>query len=149
MLTATKELTVKSGKMPSDLSGAFMRVGPNVTFWPPQKRTHVFDGDGMVHVVRIKGNTATYHRDYLETPRFLFEKQYGKEWFTRIGEFSGWPGLLKIFTVIPSKGFLANLTHKFEGTNANTAIGYTPEGKLWALNEGGVPFRFYLDKDLV
>ena len=24
--------------------------------------------------------------------------------------------------------------------------GYTPDGKLWALNEGGAPFRFNLDK---
>eukprot|EP00933_Yihiella_yeosuensis_P059985 TRINITY_DN6185_c1_g1_i6.p1 TRINITY_DN6185_c1_g1~~TRINITY_DN6185_c1_g1_i6.p1 ORF type:complete len:552 (+),score=95.89 TRINITY_DN6185_c1_g1_i6:75-1658(+) len=140
-------LTVKSGKMPSDVSGAFMRVGPNITFWPPTKRTHVFDGDGMVHVVRIKGNAATYHCDYLETPRFLFEKKYGKEWFTRIGEFSGWPGLFKILTVVPSKGSLGCLDAKYEGTTANTAIGYTPEGKLWALNEAGVPFRFYLDKN--
>ena len=24
--------------------------------------------------------------------------------------------------------------------------GYTPEGKLWALNEGGAPFQFALDE---
>ena len=35
-------------------------------------------------------------------------------------------------------------------SNRPTALfpGYTPDGKLWALNEGGAPFRFNLDKAL-
>ncbi|CAE7214973.1 CCD1 [Symbiodinium natans] len=139
-------LTVKSGTPPQDLVGAYMRVGPNAQYWPPTKRTHAFDGDGMVHAVRISEGKATYSCKFMETPRYLFEKEYGKEWFTRIGEFHGLSGLIKIMTVVPKKTKLANLDASFNASTANTAIGYTPEGKLWALNEGGAPFQFALDQ---
>jgi len=139
-------LVVKSGALPQDIAGAYMRVGPNPTFWPPKKRTHAFDGDGMVHSIRFAGGSATYHCAYMETPRWKFEQEYGSEWFTRIGEFHGIPGLLKILTVVNKKGKLAGLKDHNAST-ANTAIGYTPEGKLWALNEGGAPFRFRLDEN--
>ena len=36
----------------------------------------------------------------METPRYLFEKEYGKEWFTRIGEFHGFAGLIKILATV-------------------------------------------------
>jgi len=138
-------LRVKSGKIPDDLSGVYTRVGPNAFYFPPKKRMHVFDGDGMVHSVRIADGKAVYHRDFLDTPRLQFEKKYGAEWFTRIGEFSGWSGLAKVLLVAGKKNYLAGLAEN-EGSTANTAIGLTPEGKLWALGEGGPPFRFRLDE---
>eukprot|EP00747_Dinoflagellata_sp_TGD_P103685 gnl/TRDRNA2_/TRDRNA2_169039_c1_seq1.p1 gnl/TRDRNA2_/TRDRNA2_169039_c1~~gnl/TRDRNA2_/TRDRNA2_169039_c1_seq1.p1 ORF type:complete len:498 (-),score=103.76 gnl/TRDRNA2_/TRDRNA2_169039_c1_seq1:146-1459(-) len=98
----------------------------------------------MIHCVRVEGGTAIYHCDFLETPRFKFEKRHGKEWFPRIGEFYGPTGLAKILTVIPKKTKLAGLKGDYEGGTANTAIGFTSDGKLWALNEGGAPFRFRL-----
>jgi len=139
-------LTVKAGQLPADLSGAYMRIGPNHQHWPPKKRTHVFDGDGMVHSVRIINGEALYHCSFLETPRYEFEKTWGEEWFTRIGEFEGKAGLAKILTVVNSKARLAEL-EDWETSQANTAIGFTPSGKLWALHEGGPPFRFKLDEN--
>ena len=136
-------LSVKSGSLPSDLSGAYMRIGPNVHFWPPRKRTHVFDGDGMLHVVRLVGGVATYHCDYMRTPRFELEKKLGREWFTRIGEFSGYAGLAKIMTTMPKKGKAYGL-EQWECSVPNTAVVLTPQGHLWATNEGGAPFRFRL-----
>lgn len=138
-------LQVKSGHLPEDLAGAYMRVGPNSSFWPPRKRTHVFDADGMVHCVRIINGKATYHCKYLETPRHKFEQEYGAEWFTRIGEFNGKAGLAKILTVSGQKSKVAGL-EDWETGVANTAISYHPSGKLWALNEAGPPFRFRLDE---
>jgi len=137
-------LTIKSGQLPKGLSGAYMRIGPNVQYWPPTKRTHVFDGDGMVHSVRIKDGAATYHCDFLQTPRYMFEKAYGKEWFLRIGEMWGKSGLVKILGLAKKKTLLAGLKD-YETSVANTAIVFTPQGKLWALNEAGAPFRFHLD----
>jgi len=144
--TGHVKLTVKSGKLPVDLSGDYMRVGPNVCVWPPTKRTHVIDGDGMVHSIRIKGGEATYHCKYLQTPRHQFEREVGEEWFPRIGEYTGLPGLAKVMTVAWRKTQLAGFEEWETGT-ANTAIAYNPAGKLWALNEGGPPFRFRLDEE--
>jgi carotenoid cleavage dioxygenase len=138
-------LQVRSGKLPEDLTGVYMRVGPNSPFWPPRKRQHVFDGDGMVHSVRVANGSATYHCRYLETPRYKFEREWGEEWFTRIGEFHGKAGLAKILAVSGSKNKLAGI-EDWESSVANTAIVYHPSGKLWALNEAGAPFRFRLDE---
>lgn len=136
-------LTVKSGVLPTDLSGCYMRTGPNLQFFPPTKRTHVFDGDGMVHTVRIAGGSATYNCDYMQTPRYKIEKELGHEWFTRIGEMHGMVGLAKVLAVGGSKGSLHGL-QEWETSTANTAIGCTPEGKVWGLMEGGPPFEFRL-----
>lgn len=139
-------LSVKSGRLPADLGGAYMRVGPNAQFWPPRKRTHVFDGDGMVHSIRFANGGAVYHCEFLETPRYKFEREWGGEFFTRIGEFHGLTGLAKILTVVPKKARLSGIPAS-EANTGNTTIGFTPEGKLWALNEAGKPFRFRLDQD--
>ena len=114
-------LSVKSGTLPSDLSGAYMRIGPDVHFWPPRKRTHVFDGDGMLHVVRLVGGVATYHCDFMRTPRFELEKKLGREWLIRIGEFSGYAGLAKIMTTMPKKGKACGL-EQWECSVPNTAV---------------------------
>lgn len=141
------ELSVISGSMPKDIGGAFLRVGPNPQHWPPKKRTHVFDGDGFLHVVRFADGKAVLHCDFLETPRYEFEKWYGREWFPRIGEFHGKAGLAKILTVVPKKGKLSGIQNDCEMATANTAINFTPDGKLWAHNQSGTPFTFRLDKD--
>jgi hypothetical protein len=31
--------------------------------------------------------------------------------------------------------------------NANTALGMNPDGRVWALNEQGLPFRVKVEKD--
>lgn len=41
------------GPLPADLDGMFVRNGPNPQF-PPQHNYHMFDGDGMLHGVRIR-----------------------------------------------------------------------------------------------
>eukprot|EP00404_Azadinium_spinosum_P061967 CAMPEP_0180699974 /NCGR_PEP_ID=MMETSP1038_2-20121128/4827_1 /TAXON_ID=632150 /ORGANISM="Azadinium spinosum, Strain 3D9" /LENGTH=497 /DNA_ID=CAMNT_0022731613 /DNA_START=30 /DNA_END=1525 /DNA_ORIENTATION=+ len=138
-------LTVKSGKIPADFVGAYLRVGPNAQYWPPNRRTHVFDGDGMVHSIRISNGAATYHCQYLETPRYVFERLWGMEWFPRIGEFCGKAGLAKMMTTHPAKMRLSGVP-AHEQSPANTAISFTPDGKLWALHETGGPFRFRLDE---
>lgn len=138
-------LSLKSGELPADLAGVYMRVGPNSQYWPPKKRMHAFDGDGMVHSVRITNGTATYHCSYLETPRYRFEREWGEEWFTRIGEFNGKIGLAKAVALSGAKLRLAGL-QDWEDSLANTAISFTPDGKLWATHQSGPPFRFYLNE---
>ena len=86
---------------------------------------------------------ASYCCKFMETPRYLFEKEYGKEWFTRIGEFHGFAGLIKILATVarlqegellaesqfrqsaevPKKTKLTNLQPNFDASTANTAIG--------------------------
>lgn len=142
----TVSLKIKSGELPTDLAGNFLRIGPNPLFWPPRKRTHVFDGDGMIHSVRIVNGSATYSSQWLETPRLKFEKEFGEEWFPRIGEYQSFWGLAK--TLLSSTKIGLSTIEEWEAAGvANTAITYTPDGRLWALHETSPPFRFRLDKD--
>eukprot|EP00812_Abedinium_dasypus_P008837 NODE_256_length_1737_cov_514.834126.p1 GENE.NODE_256_length_1737_cov_514.834126~~NODE_256_length_1737_cov_514.834126.p1 ORF type:complete len:541 (-),score=125.14 NODE_256_length_1737_cov_514.834126:97-1719(-) len=140
------KLTAVRGQLPGNFSGLYLRVGPMITKIPASKRTHVFDGDGMVYSVRIQDGEATMHNSYLETPRYKVEKQFGHEWFMRVGELHGWLGMLKLFTTMPKKSEMAGVD-KLDAGTGNTAVGITPEGKMWALNEVGRPFQFSVQPD--
>ena len=52
-------LEVVEGEIPEGLDGAFLRVGPN-PYFEPVGNYHWFDGDGMVHAVRIHKGAASY-----------------------------------------------------------------------------------------
>src|SRR5687768_4409400 len=46
------------GTLPADLDGMFLRNGPNPQF-PPKRNYHLFEGDGMIHGVRVRGGKAS------------------------------------------------------------------------------------------
>jgi carotenoid cleavage dioxygenase len=55
------------GALPPELTGVFMRNGPNPASAPTP---HWFFGDGMLHGVRIENGRARWYRNrYIETPR--------------------------------------------------------------------------------
>jgi carotenoid cleavage dioxygenase-like enzyme len=62
----TAETLQVIGELPSELSGMFVRNGPNPQ-WSPIGQYHWFDGDGMLHGVRISNGTATYRNRYVQT----------------------------------------------------------------------------------
>ena len=63
----TRALEVK-GTIPACLNGAYIRNGGNPKF-QPTGGFHYFDGDGMLHVVRIKDGTATHCCRFTRTNR--------------------------------------------------------------------------------
>lgn len=65
------------GKIPDDLSGIYMRNGPNPQF-QPITYTYPFDGDGMIHAVYINKGQASYKNRYIETFELLAERRAGK-----------------------------------------------------------------------
>ncbi len=74
------------GEIPSDLSGLFLRNGPNPQF-PPIGNCHWFDGDGMIHGVRISNGNASYRNRYVRTKAWEIERKTGHAcylgWFFR------------------------------------------------------------------
>lgn len=79
------ELTASEGAIPRDLNGSYVRNGPNPRFAAPG-RHHWFDGDGMLHAVRLHDGKATYRNRYVRTPGFLKEEEAGR---------ALWSGLLE------------------------------------------------------
>uniref|UniRef100_A0A2N9J3Y2 carotenoid 9,10-dioxygenase n=1 Tax=Fagus sylvatica TaxID=28930 RepID=A0A2N9J3Y2_FAGSY len=88
------DLLVK-GHLPDCLNGEFVRVGPNPKF-SPVAGYHWFDGDGMIHGLRIKDGKATYVSRYVRTSRIKQEEYFGGAKFMKIGDLKGLFGLLMV-----------------------------------------------------
>jgi len=72
------------GALPACVDGVFMRNGPNAAREPAlgTERYHWFDGDGMVHAVRLGGGRASYTRKYVETRAFKREEKANEALYT-------------------------------------------------------------------
>lgn len=80
------ELTKTSfGKIPQDLSGSYLRNGPNPPFDFTGKPYHPFDGDGMIHAVHFDAGRATYINKWVKTNRLATTKKNGFA-FSEFGE---------------------------------------------------------------
>jgi carotenoid cleavage dioxygenase len=111
-----------AGALPKELDGMFVRNGPNPQF-PPIANYHLFEGDGMLHGVRIQGGKASYRNRYVRTEAYQREKKAGKAVypsfldkldFKQLAELGGFPN------------------------RANTALVWH-DRKLLCLWEGGPP----------
>jgi carotenoid cleavage dioxygenase len=116
-----------TGELPRDLAGTFLRIGPNAQF-PPLGRYHYFDGDGMVHAVRIEEGRASYRNRWVRTKGFELERAAGRALWTGFAE----PPNLES----PPHGMLYKNV-------ANTAFA-EHQGRIYATWEGGSPHEIRL-----
>lgn len=145
--TAPKSHLPVVGHLPSCLDGEFVRVGPNPKF-APVAGYHWFDGDGMIHGLRIKDGKATYVSRYVKTSRLKQEEYFGKAKFMKIGDLKGMFGLFIVqINILREK--LGVLDMSYGNGTANTALIYH-HGKLLALQEADKPYvlRVLEDGDL-
>ncbi|KAJ6814654.1 carotenoid 9,10(9',10')-cleavage dioxygenase [Iris pallida] len=130
------DLTVK-GHLPECLNGEFVRVGPNPKFMPVAGY-HWFDGDGMIHGMRIKDGKATYVSRYVKTSRLKQEEYFQRAKFMKIGDLKGLFGLFMVqMQLLRAK--LKVLDVSFGTGTGNTALIYH-HGKLLALSEADKPY---------
>lgn len=83
---------VVDGVLPPGLDGVYLRNGPNPAHEPMlgARRYHWFDGDGMVHWIRLnssgdgtsKNGSASYGRRYVRTRGFAQEEKCGRALYT-------------------------------------------------------------------
>ncbi len=73
------------GDIPTDLSGAYVRNGPNPRY-QPRGRYHMFDGDGMLHAARFENGSVSYRNRWIRTRGFEMEGEAGR---------AIWPGLME------------------------------------------------------
>ncbi|KAK2637048.1 hypothetical protein Ddye_031840 [Dipteronia dyeriana] len=139
----TKDLQV-IGHLPECLNGEFVRVGPNSKF-SPVAGYHWFDGDGMIHGLRIKDGKATYVSRYVKTSRLKQEEFFGGSKFMKIGDLKGIFGLLMVnLQMLRTKLKVLDVTYGY-GTG-NTALIYH-HGKLLALSEADKPYAIKVLED--
>jgi carotenoid cleavage dioxygenase-like enzyme len=112
------------GKVPSDLNGAFVRLGGD-WFYPPKSPDDApFSNDGYISMFRFKNGIVDYKGRWVKTPRFAADRAAHKQLF----------GMYRNpFTDDPS-------VRQLDRTVANT----TPlafAGKLFALKEDSLPYE--------
>lgn len=69
-----------TGAIPPELSGLYLRNGPNPMF-EPLGAYHWFDGDGMLHGLRIEGGKASYRNRWIQSRGLSAEKSAGRAIF--------------------------------------------------------------------
>lgn len=65
------------GEIPSDLNGAFYRVGPDAQY-PLRPGNIPFDGEGHVSMFRIRNGRCDYRTRYVKNERWLAQNEAGR-----------------------------------------------------------------------
>ncbi|XP_057477884.1 probable carotenoid cleavage dioxygenase 4, chloroplastic [Actinidia eriantha] len=139
--------TVVHGALPPCLDGgAYIRNGPNPQFLP-RGPYHLFDGDGMLHAVKISGGCATLCSRFVKTYKYTIEKQTGAPVIPNV--FSGFNGL----TAAAARGAITaarTLAGQFNPTQgiglANTSLALIGNN-LYALGESDLPYAVKISDD--
>ncbi|CAK0785635.1 hypothetical protein CVIRNUC_008846 [Coccomyxa viridis] len=130
------DLTV-DGTLPSALNGAYVRNGPNPQHMPVGGH-HWFDGDGMLHTVRIKKGKASYSNAYVQTSRYKQEKNARRPLSLKLGGMVG--GLGVIHYIVYKLRERWGLFKTKDGTGpGNTALAFHNK-QLLALVETDLPY---------
>jgi carotenoid cleavage dioxygenase-like enzyme len=119
------------GQIPPNLSGMFVRTGPNQQF-APLGAYHPFDGDGMLHAVYLQDGRARYRNRWIESKGLLAERVRGHACYGGMSNFK-----FPDDDVLLEGGLLKN--------TANTAT-VRHAGRYFSLLEAGAPTEF--DHDL-
>jgi len=123
--TLDGELTRLEGRLPADLAGRFYRIGPAQFERAGERLGHWFDGDGMIHRFAIENGQVTHRGRFVDTPKRRAEKAADRFLYTGYG--------------FAPKG-LIGIRAPDDLNAANTNV-LPIAGEVWALWEGGSPYR--------
>jgi len=143
------KMILLSGKIPEDLDGMFVRNGTNQRYEPTGKM-HMYDGDAMLHCIRIKGGKVlAYSNTWLRTPRFVANEAAGKELYATFGDLClGGLEVARKMGLQASRmkgGAIPTLADN-QRTHPATST-YFVDGKFYACMELSPPFQVHLDPD--
>ncbi|KAJ9678382.1 hypothetical protein PVL29_020531 [Vitis rotundifolia] len=111
---------VMEGELPQSLNGTYIRNGPN-PLHQPRGPHHLFEGDGMLHSIRLSDSRATFCSRYVKTYKYAFEDNVG---------FPIFPNILSSF-------------HSFGLANTSLSLF---SNRLFALGESNLPYSIHLSE---
>ncbi|WCJ29017.1 9-cis-epoxycarotenoid dioxygenase NCED1 chloroplastic [Euphorbia peplus] len=134
------ECQVVHGSIPPCLAGAYIRNGPNPQYLP-RGPYHLFDGDGMLHSIRISAEgLPVFCSRYVKTYKYTMEREAGAPLLPNV--FGGFNGL----AASAARGALSAariISGQFNPVNgiglANTSLAFFGN-RLFALGESDLPY---------
>jgi len=119
----------------SIIKGIYFRNGPNSNDY--DKKSHLFDGNGMIHYIKFENDKIIYGNKHVQTNRLKYETKYKKSLFDNMGS-------LNLKTILTK--FIQRLLNNADpllkngsGT-ANTSV-IMHANKIFALHEGDFPYE--------
>nr|XP_043612976.1 probable carotenoid cleavage dioxygenase 4, chloroplastic [Erigeron canadensis] len=140
------ECDVILGSIPSCLDGVYIRNGPNPQFIPNGPH-HYFDGDGMLHCIRISKGRAKFCSRFVKTNKYVFEHRVKSYVVPNV--VGGMRGLVAFIARATLFGAHVVFGHYdiFEGIGvANTSLAFLG-GKVYALCESDIPYEIKIDEN--
>lgn len=140
------ECQVIQGSLPPCLDGAYIRNGPNPQYLP-RGPYHLFDGDGMLHSIRISQGRAVLCSRYVKTYKYTVERDAGFPLLPNV--FSSFNGLTASATrgAISAARVFSGLYNPANGIgNANTSLAFFGD-RLYALGESDLPYAVRVTSD--
>lgn len=129
------ENLVVRGAIPRDMTGTFMRNGPNPAY-APLSYSYPFDGDGMIHALYFDGGRVSYRNRFVMTRGLKAERRAGRAIYG---------GLMR--PIRPDPALIGpDGDHSPSKNLANTSIVHHG-GKYLALWEGGLPYELSRELD--
>ncbi|KAF5837122.1 carotenoid cleavage dioxygenase [Dunaliella salina] len=137
-------LQIVEGALPREMNGVYIRNGPD-PLYDPISAHHWFEGDGMVHAVRIKDGSANYCNSYVDTFKIDLERRAGRPIWAKFADQEGMLGLgITMLELLKIQTGVLDMSHG-NGT-ANTNLVHHA-GKLMALHEGDLPYQLYVSPE--
>ena len=150
--TPMMDLTI-DGALPRSLNGAYLRNGPNPARAPALgcERYHWFDGDGLMHAVRVHRGRASYTRRYVRTKGFERERRANEALYTGLRDINPiWRYLLpRLFEKVTTDALepdSAFFVIQSKNTSSNALTHHA--GRLLATYESGSPYEIALEPSL-
>ncbi|AZG45063.1 carotenoid oxygenase family protein [Gordonia insulae] len=117
------------GELPADLTGAYLRNGPNPRFDPIGSYVYPLDGDAMVHRLQLGDGKAHYRNRFVRTPMVVAEEAAGH---------AIWSGLTDGYTP-PAAEVGPDLAGTFRQLPDINIVSHA--GRLLAMAESDQPYR--------